>query len=158
MRRSPMLRRGVVSTEFAFVAPILFMILLGILLGAIAIFRYQEMAWLAREGARYASTRNRQWATDASTTSGSTKTSLTEAELRTYLQSRVFLIPADDLTVTAVWQESSSPQKVSFVEGITTVADNTVTVTVGYTFQLSVPLMTDQTITVSSTATSPLGY
>ncbi|HEY8504562.1 MAG TPA: TadE/TadG family type IV pilus assembly protein [Gemmataceae bacterium] len=48
-------RRGVSVVEAAIVLPVVFLILLGIIVGALAVFAYQEVSSLAREGARYAS-------------------------------------------------------------------------------------------------------
>src|SRR5262249_60834720 len=56
-QRIPMLRvsspkrRGVVTVEAALVFPIVILLLLGLIVGAMGIFRYQQVAWLAREGA-----------------------------------------------------------------------------------------------------------
>lgn len=58
-------RRGVTVVECAVVFPVTFMILLGLVVGGMGIFRYQEAAWLARMAARYASTHGNQWRTDA---------------------------------------------------------------------------------------------
>ena len=52
-RKSP--RRGALILECALVYPITFMIILGIIIGGLGVFRYQEVASLAREGSRYAS-------------------------------------------------------------------------------------------------------
>jgi len=53
-RRSPR-RRGATVVEFAFVAPVFLVLVAGLIIGAIGVFRYQEVASLAREGARWAS-------------------------------------------------------------------------------------------------------
>lgn len=50
-------RRGATLVEFALVAPVFLLFVLGIIVGGLGIFRYQEVASLAREGARYASVR-----------------------------------------------------------------------------------------------------
>jgi Flp pilus assembly protein TadG len=54
-------RTGATLVEFAVVSPVLFLLLLGLVIGGLGIFRYQEVAWLAREGARYASVRGYQY-------------------------------------------------------------------------------------------------
>jgi Flp pilus assembly protein TadG len=41
--------------EFAFVAPVFFLFVVGLVVGGFGVFRYQQIASLAREGARYAS-------------------------------------------------------------------------------------------------------
>ncbi len=54
-RPSARCRRGSTLLEGAFVYPILSFFLLALAVGGLGMFRYQEVAWLAREGARYAS-------------------------------------------------------------------------------------------------------
>jgi hypothetical protein len=54
-----------VILESAIVYPALFILFLGLVVGGLAIFRYQEMASLARMGARYASTHGGNYRKDA---------------------------------------------------------------------------------------------
>jgi Flp pilus assembly protein TadG len=54
-------RRGTHLVECAVVFPLLFLLLLGLLVGGLGVFRYQEVASLAREGARYASVHGFQY-------------------------------------------------------------------------------------------------
>ena len=48
-------RRGAALVETAFVFPVLIVLMIGLIVGALGVFRYQEVASLAREGSRYAS-------------------------------------------------------------------------------------------------------
>jgi Flp pilus assembly protein TadG len=48
-------RRGAVILECAIVYPITFMLIFGVIIGGLGVFRYQEVGFLAREGSRYAS-------------------------------------------------------------------------------------------------------
>src|SRR5260370_29294594 len=48
-------RRGAVILECAIVYPITFMLVFGLIIGGLGVFRYQEVGFLAREGSRYAS-------------------------------------------------------------------------------------------------------
>ena len=54
-------RTGASVVEGAFVYPITFLLLLAIMVGGLGIFRFQEVAHLAREAARYASTHGGQY-------------------------------------------------------------------------------------------------
>src|SRR5947209_12340412 len=54
--RSPA-RRGAVMVESAIVYPLLFLLLFGLIVGGLCVFRYQQMVLLSREAARYASVR-----------------------------------------------------------------------------------------------------
>ena len=58
-------RPGATAVECAFILPATFFLLFGLVVGAMGVFRYQETATLAREGARYASTHGHQYRKDA---------------------------------------------------------------------------------------------
>jgi hypothetical protein len=55
-------RRGTHVIECAVVYPITFFLVLATFIGGMGIFRYQEIAYLTREAARYASTHGGQYA------------------------------------------------------------------------------------------------
>jgi Flp pilus assembly protein TadG len=54
MLRPTRRRRATTAVECAFVFPFTFLMIFGLLIGGMGVFRYQEVANLAREGARYA--------------------------------------------------------------------------------------------------------
>jgi Flp pilus assembly protein TadG len=66
MRLSSTPRRAATVVEFAVVAPLTFILLLGILVGGMGISRYQQIANLTRESSRWASVRGSQYAKDTS--------------------------------------------------------------------------------------------
>ena len=68
MRRAPQRRPGATVVECAFVYPTLFLLILGLLVGAGGIFRYSQLASLTREGARYAVVHGGQYAQENNTT------------------------------------------------------------------------------------------
>jgi Flp pilus assembly protein TadG len=53
-RRQAARRRGAVAVESAIVYPVLFLLLFGMIVGGLGVFRYQQVACQAREAARYA--------------------------------------------------------------------------------------------------------
>jgi Flp pilus assembly protein TadG len=57
-------RRGVLAVEGSIVYSVLFLLLLGLIVGGIGVFRYQQTACLAREGARWASLHGGDWQTE----------------------------------------------------------------------------------------------
>jgi Flp pilus assembly protein TadG len=57
-------RRGDTLVEFALVAPVVFLLIFGLLIGGMGVSRYQQLAYLAREASRYASVHGSQYATD----------------------------------------------------------------------------------------------
>jgi Flp pilus assembly protein TadG len=61
-------RPGTTVVECAVVYPVVFMLLLALVIGSMGMFRYQEIASLAREGARYASVHGTQYAKEANVT------------------------------------------------------------------------------------------
>jgi Flp pilus assembly protein TadG len=68
MRRAPQRRDGATVVECAFVYPVLFLLVLGLMVGAAGIFRYSQLASLTREAARYASVHGSQYAQEMNTT------------------------------------------------------------------------------------------
>ncbi len=54
VRRQAGRRRGAVAVESAIVYPVLFLLLFGLIVGGLGVFRYQQVACQAREAARYA--------------------------------------------------------------------------------------------------------
>ena len=58
-------RGAATAVECAFILPVTFFLLLGLVVGAMGVFRYQEMATLARLATRYASTHGHQYRKDA---------------------------------------------------------------------------------------------
>jgi Flp pilus assembly protein TadG len=58
-------RSGATAVECAFILPVTFFLLFGIVIGSMGIFRYQEVSTLARQGARYGSTHGHQYRVDA---------------------------------------------------------------------------------------------
>ena len=68
MRRAPQRRPGATVVECAFVYPAVFLVVLGLLVGAAGMFRYSQLASLTREAARYASVHGGQYAQDMKVT------------------------------------------------------------------------------------------
>src|SRR5262245_54519241 len=50
-------RRGALAVEAAVVYPVMFLLLFGLIVGGLGVFRYQQLAWLAHEVGRVASVR-----------------------------------------------------------------------------------------------------
>jgi Flp pilus assembly protein TadG len=55
-------RRGATTVETAIVMSVFFVLLIAILVTGIGVFRYQQVAWLAREAGRYASVHGDEYA------------------------------------------------------------------------------------------------
>ena len=54
-------RRGATAVEMAVVGPIALLLVLGLIVAALGVFRFQQVCRLAQEGARWASIRGEEW-------------------------------------------------------------------------------------------------
>ena len=54
-------RRGAAVVEMAIVGPVAFLMVIGLMIGCLGIFRYNQVAALAHEGARWAAVRGRNF-------------------------------------------------------------------------------------------------
>src|SRR3954469_8252947 len=63
-RRSHPARRGALAVEGAIVYGVLFLLVLTIVVGGVGVFRYQQVACLAREGSRWAAVHGADYQTD----------------------------------------------------------------------------------------------
>jgi hypothetical protein len=98
-------RKGATVVESAVVYPVTFFIILALIIGGLGIYRYQEVAYLAREGARYAAVhgfnywndvRNLRYPACTPSASGSTSRTYTDTETST-----VYLVYQPSSTSTA---------------------------------------------------------
>jgi hypothetical protein len=64
-RRRAHPRAGATIVELAITLPVVFLFLIGILVGGLGVFRYHEVAALAHEGARWASVHGNEYAKQA---------------------------------------------------------------------------------------------
>ncbi len=57
-------RAGALAVEGAIVYPVVFVLFFALIVGGIGVFRYQQVALLAREGARWAAVHGSDWQAD----------------------------------------------------------------------------------------------
>jgi len=143
-------RRGVVSVEAAVVFPVTLLILLGLVVGGMGIFRYQQVAWLAREGARYASVRGTEYKKDVSGAQAATAQSVYDNAI---LPNATAMDPSR-LGYSVTWNQNNSPYTVT--TDFERPVGNTVSVTVTYTWMPEIFFIGP--ITLSSTSTLPMAY
>src|SRR5436305_12684188 len=98
-------RRGAVSVEAAVVFPVAILLLLGLIVGGMGIFRYQQVAWLAREGARYASVRGSDYKKEVS---GATAVTKQDVHNNVVLPNATAL-DSTSLTTDVTWNSTNSP-------------------------------------------------
>ncbi|MCI0377031.1 MAG: pilus assembly protein [Gemmataceae bacterium] len=146
-------RSGVTIIEGAVVYPLVFFLLIALIVGAIGIFRYQEMSWLAQEGARYAVVRGLDYEIEMKTR-GLVAKAVTEADIRNYLRGKAQAINGNDLQVKVSWQDLNKAYTVISNQGNAEV--NTITVTV--TYQWLPELFLVGPIDLTATCTIPMSY
>lgn len=140
-------RPGASALEFAMIAPVLMLFLFGLVVGALGIFRYHQVASLAREAARYASVRGLDYERETG------KPAATEQSIRdeVVLYNAVGLDPSQ-LTCTVTWDESNLPKRFLPDNRVLT---NVVIVTVSYRW---LPEAYFGGVTLTSTSKMPMSF
>jgi Flp pilus assembly protein TadG len=130
-------RRGTHLIECAVIFPLLFVLLLGLIIGGLGVFRYQEVASLAREGARYASVHGYEY----QQTTG--KLAATDVDVfNNAIKPRTVILDASNLNYNVTWEPDNKQ-------------GSTVTVQVSYQW---VPEAYLGGINLSSTSAMPMSY
>lgn len=155
-RRPARRRRGAAVVEFAIVGPVALLLLIGFAVLAMGVFRYQQVAYLAREGARYASTHGAQYHADEHLPPGNHATWTQEIRNEAILPAISALDPSR-LTVAASWSAGDNrANAANQATGYQTTIDNAVTVTV--TYQWIPEAFLSSPINLTSTVTVPMAY
>ena len=127
LTRKALRRRGATLVEMAIVLPVTFFLIIGLVVGVLGVFRYQEVASLTRGAGRYASTHGAQYRKDAGLANGTAAD--WQADINTNaVQPALVLLDPSLLTLKVSWPDvSNQPGK----------PDNwpTSTVTVTITYQ-----------------------
>lgn len=159
-------RRGAVLIESALVYPIVFVIMLGIILLATAVFRYQQVAYMSREASRYASVHGAVCASDGYTAATPDDGLWSGGTGQCTLVYNNAIVPnsagmhTENISYTVTWstdnKQTHTTTKVDATTGETQVVSvaNTVTVTVTYTWNTGF----FGTIPVTSTSTVSMAY
>ncbi len=148
-------RRGAVLIESALVYPVVFMIMLGIILLGIAVFRFQQVAYISREASRWASVHGALYASDT----GNSAATAGDVYTKAILPNAAGMV-AENITYSVTWntsnQQTHTTTRVDPTTGQTQVVPvtNIVSVTVTYTWNTGL----FGTIPVSSTSTVPMSY
>lgn len=153
-------RVGSILLESAVVYPVLFVIVLAIIMLGLGVFRYQQVAHAAREGARWAAVHATEYAKERTTTAATPEDVYTNA-IRPHLAGA----PAAGTTYAVTWYEptAGNPDKrptrtVTYTDaaGNSQVGSVTNTVSVTVTYNWNTILF--GTIPVSSTSVTPISY
>jgi Flp pilus assembly protein TadG len=130
-------RRAATMVECALVYPIVFLFVIGLLVAGLGIFRFQEVASLAREGARYASVHGTKYAQVTGNAPATAKDVYQNA-----IVPRMVLLDPNQLTYTVTWSPDNQP-------------GSTVTVTLKYNW---VPEAYLGNMTLTSTSVVQMSY
>jgi Flp pilus assembly protein TadG len=118
-RHSQYRRQGATLVETALVYPVFLLLTIAVIVVGLGVFRYNQVADLAREGARWASVRGTQYASDTG------NPAYTSTTVRSYVRGLAAGLDPNSLTVTT--SPSAAPDS-------STVGKNTVSVTVSYSW------------------------
>ncbi len=159
-------RRGAAALEFAVVAPLALFLVFAQIVGSLGVSRYQEVAHLAREGARYASTHGGMYQREGIAEQTGVPAVASSSELRSYLAEKTVLLDPSRLQVDVAWTAPSTYIQVNMPVYVDTDASltppaqraiqNHVTVTI--TYQWSPELLPIDLVTLTSTSQMPMSY
>jgi Flp pilus assembly protein TadG len=120
-------RRGASLVEQALVYPIAALLTLGVVIVAMGVYDYQQVAAMAREGARWASVHGGQYAQDTGNSMATPSTVYTNA-----IQPYAVGLDTTKLSYTVTWDDAS--EMPTFDDSNGNVVTNQVHVTVSYTW------------------------
>ncbi len=150
IRRCPREQRSAfIASESLVVLPTLFFLIIATVVGGYGVFRYQQIAMLAREGARWASVHGGQYQRDTGN-AAATPSDVYNNAIAPYATS----LDLSQLTYSVSWNSSNMPYTVNGDYEKPT--GNTVTVTINYNWLPEMYLVGP--ITLSSTSTVPMSY
>jgi Flp pilus assembly protein TadG len=148
MRHSATPRRGATAVEFAVVGPIVLFVLIALVVGGMGIFRYQEVAALARESARYASVHGTQYQQDTG------QPAATSQEIyNNVIVAQNVSLDLSQLNYAVTWNSDNKPYHTQIVSGNVVPVTNTVQVTITYQW---IPEIFLGGVTLTSTAVTPM--
>lgn len=160
-------RRGAHVVECAIVYPVVMLLLIGIMVFAWEVFRYQQLAWLAREGARYASVRGWDYSQDTTANESTSRkafningySAVSTTDVETYLKSLAEPYLANKISVATTWNTTNATYQETSDNGQARV--NTVSVQVTYTWTLDAGLLRNiigVSVPMSSTSVMPMSF
>jgi Flp pilus assembly protein TadG len=151
LRSSPPKRRGATLVESALVLNLTILLILGMVVVGLGVFRYQQVSALAREAARWASVHGGEWAKETNS-SLTTATSIYNAAIKPMA---VGIDPSSLTTPPDVTWDNSSQMPVYFDSTSGKWKNNQVTVKVTYTW---IPEAFLGGVTFSSTSVMTITY
>jgi Flp pilus assembly protein TadG len=141
-------RAGASAVEFAVVAPVAFLFVLALVIGGMGIFRYQELASVAREASRWASVRGAQYQQDTGQPAATA-----QDVYNNVIAPNAIGMDTTKLSYSVTWNADNRPYHTTIVNNQLVPVSNTVTVTLTYQW---VPEAFFGGYTLTSTSTLPM--
>jgi Flp pilus assembly protein TadG len=148
MRLRSKARHGATVVEFALVGPLTFLLLLGLLVGAMGIFRYFEIAHLARESTRWAAVHGTGYQSDTGNPAASS-----QDVYNNVIAAKAVGLNLSNLSYSVAWNTTNAPYHTTIVNGKLVTVTNIVSVTINYTW---IPEAFLGGITLTSTSSSAM--
>jgi hypothetical protein len=146
-------RRGAVLAEGAFVLAVLFVLLFTLIVGGLGVFRYQQVASIAREAARYASVHGGQYRYEFGLSPGTPTDWTNDIYTNSITRTMVGLDPGR-LRYAAAWTNNDNwPVHIDPNTG--RVTSNAVSVRISYNW---LPEVFFGGVTLTSTSVMPIAY
>ncbi len=142
--------RGATTVELAVIGPTMFLLLIGLLVGGLGIFRYQQVAHTAREASRWAAVHGSDYAQETGNAAATAADVYNQA-----IAPNAAGLDLSQLTYSVTWNTTNSPSHTATVSGQTVNVTNTVTVTVTYHW---IPEAYLGGVNMSSTSVSVMSY
>jgi Flp pilus assembly protein TadG len=143
-------RSGASLVEFAIVGPVALLLLIGLVVAALGVYRYQQVAALAREGSRYASVHGGMYAKETGNPAA-TQQDIYNNAILPYAAG----LDSNALSCNVTWNTDNYPYHTVVVNGQVTPVTNTVSVTVTYQWM---PEAFFGGVTLTSTSVVPITY
>lgn len=96
-------RTAAAMIEFAVGLSVLLLLVLGLIVVGLGIFRYNQVAHLAREGARFACVRGSQYASEENTKAA------TAEDVTAFIKDLAVGLDLDAMACTVTWDKSNAP-------------------------------------------------
>jgi Flp pilus assembly protein TadG len=148
MRLNSAHRRGATIVEFAIVGPIALFLLIGLLVGGMGIFRYQEVAYLSRQASRYASVHGTRYASETGQPAASAQDVYDNA-----IAGQNVGLDLSQLNYSISWNTDNNPSHTQTVNGQQVSVTNKVRVTITYQW---IPEAYCGGVTMTSTSETPM--
>jgi Flp pilus assembly protein TadG len=143
-------RAGATAVECAVVYSLTFLLLFGLIVGGLGVFRYQQIASLAREATRWAAVHGAQYQAETGQRAATPRDVFDKA-----VAPNAVALDLRQLSYTVTWDADNGPYHTTVVNGDVVAVTNTVTVQLTYQW---FPEAFFGGVTLTSSSTVPMSY